>query len=108
MKKLIVLLGVFSATVVPMVAECSANDRPRPRSSTLLAGFRVFPNTPELAVDDPRAPFEQQILIENEQFEFNTCPNSVVIGPVIENQGFAATRIEVTTVLVDTNVIISC
>lgn len=108
MKKVVVLLSVFSAAVVPLISECSAYDRVRPRSSTLLAGFRVFPNAPELASEDPRAPFEQQILIENEQFEFDTCPNTVVIGPVIENQGFAATRIEVTTVLVDTNVIISC
>lgn len=108
MNKPIALLSALLVAAVPAISDCEAYDRARPRSSTLLAGYRVFPNASTLEAQDPRLTFERQILIENEQFNFNNCPNSVVIGPVIENQGFAPTRIEVTTVLVDTNVIISC
>ena len=108
MNKSIALLSAFVVAAVPMISDCEAYDRVRPRSSTLLAGFRVFPNASELEAQDPRSTFERQLILQNEQLEFNNCPNTVLIGPVIDTDGFSPTRIEVTTILVDTNVIISC
>lgn len=96
------------------VAQQSGGAPPRvvPQSEVLRAGFVTFTNTKgfsDLTTEQETfSPFEKRVVIDGSRRSIENCPNEILIGGIKTENDFSPLNVDVTTIILDTKILVSC